>query len=143
MKNFILIFSSFLTLNFCQAQHLSGHRWHDRVILLFAPDPHHPQLAEQISILTKNLAEVTDRNLVIYRVHPGGGRNPALELLPEAEADFFYHKYDIPADAFTFILIGKDGTEKMRSKEPVSLEELLGLIDSMPMRRAEMRREGG
>lgn len=36
------------------------------------------------------------------------------------------------------VLIGKDGTEKARWKEPVAPEKVFALIDTMPMRRAEM-----
>jgi hypothetical protein len=42
-------------------------------------------------------------------------------------------------DEFEIILIGKDGGVKLRSKTPISLEELFSLIDAMPMRRQEMR----
>jgi hypothetical protein len=35
-------------------------------------------------------------------------------------------------------LIGKDGTVKLRSAEPVPVKDIFGLIDSMPMRRQEM-----
>lgn len=38
------------------------------------------------------------------------------------------------------ILIGKDGSEKQRAAA-LDLEELFTLIDAMPMRRAEMRRQ--
>jgi hypothetical protein len=47
------------------------------------------------------------------------------------------------ADAgFTLLLIGKDGGEKLRSGEVVSPDRLIRLIDSMPMRKDEMRRRG-
>ncbi|MCF0072696.1 DUF4174 domain-containing protein [Dyadobacter sp. CY261] len=41
---------------------------------------------------------------------------------------------------FTFILIGRDGGEKLRSSDIVSAEKLFGLIDAMPMRRNEIER---
>ena len=43
------------------------------------------------------------------------------------------------AGEFAAILVGKDGTEKFRSDEPVRPETLFGLIDAMPMRRREVR----
>jgi len=39
---------------------------------------------------------------------------------------------------FQVLLIGKDGGVKLRSSEPVSMKDLFGLIDSMPMRQQEM-----
>jgi hypothetical protein len=44
-------------------------------------------------------------------------------------------------DDFVFILIGKDGTVKLRAKQPVLSDALFGLIDSMSMRKDEMRRK--
>ena len=41
------------------------------------------------------------------------------------------------------MLVGKDGTVKHRSGEPVEPDELYALIDEMPMRRREMRERGG
>lgn len=40
---------------------------------------------------------------------------------------------------FAAVLVGKDGTVKLRSDEPVPAEELFDLVDAMPMRRREMR----
>lgn len=40
---------------------------------------------------------------------------------------------------FTFLLIGRDGGEKLRSNEIVKAEKLFGLIDAMPMRKEEVK----
>ena len=51
-------------------------------------------------------------------------------------------KYNIAtADSFTFILIGKDGGEKFRSKDIVANKKLFSIIDAMPMRRQEMKKQ--
>ncbi len=42
--------------------------------------------------------------------------------------------------AFTFILIGRDGGEKFRSDKFVKAEELFAIIDAMPMRKSEMKK---
>ncbi len=43
------------------------------------------------------------------------------------------------AEAFSVVLIGKDGGEKLRRPTPLAPEELFAIVDAMPMRRAEMR----
>ncbi len=50
-----------------------------------------------------------------------------------------------PAAGGTFevVLIGRDGGEKLRANAPVPPAELFALIDTMPMRRAEMAAEAG
>lgn len=47
--------------------------------------------------------------------------------------------YGLPDYGFAVVLLGKDGGVKMRSATPVSAATLMGVIDAMPMRRAEQR----
>lgn len=58
-------------------------------------------------------------------------------IIVEKETE--YKKYNVTPDQFTLLLIGKDGGEKFRSAKPVEIETIFRLIDSMPMRQAEMR----
>jgi len=44
---------------------------------------------------------------------------------------------------FEMVLIGKDGGVKARTYELNALEDFLALIDTMPMRRAEIQSRGG
>ncbi len=45
--------------------------------------------------------------------------------------------------SFTFILVGRDGGEKFRSNGFVTADKLFALIDAMPMRQYEQRRQIG
>ena len=47
------------------------------------------------------------------------------------------------AGPFELVLVGKDGGVKARADDPDALDAFLERIDTMPMRRAEMRRAGG
>jgi len=49
-------------------------------------------------------------------------------------------RYNISGGGFRSVLVGKDGSVKLFESEPVSAKRLFELIDSMPMRRQEMRR---
>ena len=40
-------------------------------------------------------------------------------------------------------LVGKDGSVKLRSDEPLDLTEVFQVIDGMPMRQAEMDHDSG
>ena len=42
--------------------------------------------------------------------------------------------------AFELLLVGRDGGVKLRRDAPVAASEITALIDTMPMRQAEMRR---
>lgn len=78
---------------------------------------------EQLSLLKKDSAGMAERDLVVSIV--------------EKEAE--YQKYGVKRNAFTVILIGKDGGEKFRSDKPVAPDAIFGLIDTMPMRQSEIR----
>jgi hypothetical protein len=111
---------------------LDVYRGLNRVLLVFAPSDEDPDFQHQITSATDYQSELAERDLIV-RAFPSSG--------DEEESDFRKH-YGVPADGFTVILIGKDGTEKMRRDEPILSDDLISTIDAMPMRRQEMDREG-
>ena len=58
--------------------------------------------------------------------------------LPEQEQILTRRRFDIAPTGFSALLIGKDGGEKFRSSQPVTLQKLNEIIDGMPMRQQEM-----
>jgi Domain of unknown function (DUF4174) len=48
-------------------------------------------------------------------------------------------RYQLPADRFSVVLIGKDGHVALQSAKPLSAESLSQTIDGMPLRRAGQR----
>ncbi len=117
-------------------------RWQHRVLLLFAPDDAQPDMKEQIALLTQKSAEVTDRDLVFFTLFTENGLGPDQRILPKAQVQHWRKRFGVADAGFTLILIGKDGTEKLRRREKTSLADIFTLIDAMPMRRAEMRKRG-
>lgn len=107
---------------------LKKYRWKNRVILLFASSPDQPELLRQKEILSGDTAGIRDRDLVVHTI------------LPDTPWQYLRDEYSI-RESFAFILIGKDGGVKKRSNSAVSRESLYSLIDSMPMRQAEMKRK--
>jgi hypothetical protein len=58
------------------------------------------------------------------------------------DAEALHRDLDGPeAGEFAAILLGKDGTVKLRVSEPIAAGELFAIIDSMPMRAAEAGRQ--
>lgn len=100
-----------------------------RHLLLFAPSADDDRLARMERAMQEHATALSDRDLVVHRVVAGA---------PASLRD----AYGVPADAFCLILVGKDGGEKLRRHEPVDLSGIFALIDSMPMRRREMRERG-
>lgn len=67
--------------------------------------------------------------------------------LKERDIVVTYHEEDFPLRArfkvkpgqFMVVLIGKDGAEKARWDEPVEPQVILDLVDTMPLRKQEMK----
>lgn len=107
---------------------LADYKWKNRVILLFAEDKNNEELKQQIEILKNKPEENADRDLKIFKIFKNSESNLNL-----------FEEYKVKGN-FKFILIGKDGGEKLRSKKLITLEELYKTIDAMPMRKVESLR---
>ena len=102
---------------------MKDYRWKNRVLLIFG-DPTTDKFQAQKTILAGNPEGLEDRDMVI---------------LEPPQTITLAKRYKVDSRNFTVILVGKDGGEKLRQQEPVTLDQLFGLIDQMPMRRREMR----
>ncbi len=123
-----LLFVCFLaSASLVSAQSLSDLRWQKRVLVIYAPPGSEEKLAQQTQLLEARIADLRERDLVQIIL-----RQPSdhAELAPR-----------FPRKTFTVLLLGKDGGEKLRSSRIVQPDALFRLIDSMPMRRDEMRRD--
>lgn len=99
----------------------------ERKVLLFGGAAQTQTINKQVAVLKKDSLGIEDRDITITIVKEG---SPT------------YTRYNVPAGSFALVLIGKDGGEKHRSDKVMSTEELFAIIDAMPMRRSEMKRNG-
>tara|TARA_R110002012_G_scaffold191596_2_gene359361 strand:- start:236 stop:814 length:579 start_codon:yes stop_codon:yes gene_type:complete len=114
---------------------LSQLTWKNRIALVFGAAGE-ARLERQLAEFTRSDAALADRDMVVVRVteetaqavYGSIGNLDAAELRRQA---------DIAPGEFQVVLIGKDGGAKLKSGEFVDSEALFGLIDRMPMRRAE------
>ncbi|TCU18924.1 DUF4174 domain-containing protein [Rhizobium sullae] len=115
---------------------LEQFRWKSRVLVIFA-DKDNSRAARQENQLLADRTGLEERDMVILKVSGstvkpifgGGGNLNEKALRKELHAP--------EAGEFGAVLVGKDGTVKLKVSEPVSNGELLAIIDSMPMRAAE------
>lgn len=110
----------------CTTLHLSAQQNPHREIWLFTADAGNASFINQKLALT-DAAGLKERDILVYEI---------VGLKANEKA---FKKYKASAQKFTFILIGKDGGEKLRSNQAVSLEKLYNTIDDMPMRKNEMK----
>jgi len=120
-----------------------------RPVLVFAPSPVKPFI-QQVRILVNGRHEARERDIVLVLLpmkERDGSWAQGLDdpgelqvgVMSPAEQAAARRRFHIHPDDFTVILIGKDGGEKLRSHQPVSLDTLRSTIDAMPMRQEEMR----
>jgi hypothetical protein len=107
-------------------------KWERRVLIVAAPSAQDASLAEQRRILANWKVRGDARDLTIVEVVGDQIRGAS------DSAATIRRKYHLPA-AFTAILIGKDGGEKLSSAKPFPAAVLETTIDAMPMRRAGQR----
>lgn len=106
------------------AQNLSQHRWENRLVLLLTDSKSNVEYQQQINAFSDEKTGLDERKIIVYH------------LLPKDE---FYVKYKQTNSKFEFVLIGLDGGEKLRQDTFLPVEKLYDTVDSMPMRKAEMR----
>ena len=110
---------------------LSDFLWQKRPIIVFADSPDDPRFAQQMELLKSDLDELQTRDVVVLTdTDPDARSAIRLKLRPRG---------------FMMVLVGKDGTVKLRKPLPWTVREVSRTIDKMPIRRREVeeRRNSG
>ncbi|NGP75810.1 DUF4174 domain-containing protein [Balneolaceae bacterium YR4-1] len=121
---------------------LSDYRWENRLLLVFAPSQENDDYQKQLEELNSNREGVLDRDLKIVHLFSDDASNIDGQQIDDKSTEDIYKKYEVTPGQYTVILIGKDGTVKLRTGNLLTNKEVFGLIDSMPMRQREMREQG-
>ena len=120
---------------------LSQFQWKNRLLFLFSPNRSHPLFDVLQKSIAIQQAEVADRDLVIFEIlESGTSRMDTSDLDPQV-AQSLRDKFEVRPGRFAIILVGKDGGIKLNRQDQTRLEDIFGLIDTMPMRREEMRQK--
>lgn len=119
---------------------LDIYRWKNRPVLIFASSSEDSSYLKQRSEFEGKADELEDRNIVVIELLKAGKSKMAEVPLTDEQQSLLRKQFEVFND-FVFILIGKDGTVKLRTEQPVQSDDLFGLIDSMPMRKEEMSRK--
>ncbi len=102
---------------------LAPYLWSRRVLLLLVDSLTDPKLQAQRADLTMHAAELAERDIVVVV-----SADPALRRQFRA------------TNGFAVVLVGKDGSVKLRRTSPIQFKELAATVDAMPMRQDEMRK---
>jgi hypothetical protein len=123
------------------ADPLDAYRWKSRLILASVPTG---EARDQLTAaLAANRAAIDERDLKVVDVSLESARIPGTVRLDPKQTIALRERLKLSAreTGAVFILIGKDGGEKARQRGPLKLASWFTLIDGMPMRRDEIRRQ--
>jgi hypothetical protein len=119
---------------------LSDYRWKNRIVLVFAESDASPAHHSLMNAWTKAQEGVKDRHLLLFQVFDCGTSIGPRGPMSSTQADNLRAKFATSDEPFLVVLIGKDSGVKLSSTD-ASLRQIFELIDSMPMRRAEMQEQ--
>ena len=125
------------------AAELDDYRWERRPLLLFAPSESDPRLVETLSRIEASRCDFVSRDMVIGLVVTEGNSTLDGQAIDADEARRLADQYAIAQNAFSVVLIGKDGGEKLRVNQIPDLQTIYAVIDGMPMRSREMGADPG
>ena len=126
------------------AQDLDQHQWKNRLIVIFCDHPDGVELKKQLNEFHNLKAGLQERKLLIYQISEGKFRQGIKDQgVWQKTSNDLYTNLKNDNSPFEVLLIGLDGGVKLREKKPVSSQKLFQLIDSMPMRRSEIKRKKG
>jgi hypothetical protein len=143
MTNLGILFFAilFLSVTTGNAQNLSSHQWNDRLVIIRVKDQSNPLLKSQISELKKSVNGLNDRRIIVYQSIPGKFQKGLLDSDNWKVSANFFEKLKESDSGFEIVLIGLDGGIKLQKNELLKYEELFAIIDQMPMRRSERKRD--
>lgn len=146
MKNRYLLYLSLLimSLNTSLAQQLDELKWKNRVLILKSTNKNNELISRQLEAFENDKDGMVERKLVVYVIQGNDirfidfkSKQPKQmdkENIRKSGQKLFETKSESEV-----ILIGLDGTVKLRQTDFLPLENLFTRIDGMPMRRAEIR----
>tara|TARA_R110002050_G_C8881633_1_gene508873 strand:+ start:721 stop:1140 length:420 start_codon:yes stop_codon:yes gene_type:complete len=115
------------------AQQLSDFKWENRVLILSNSPTHTNDFKNALQVIKDSSKEIEQRDLIVLIY-----KEDNLYNLEDKEI-FFKNTNNTIKHLSGFLLIGKDGGIKSKQPYPLQLEEIFELVDSMPMRKAEMK----
>ncbi len=118
------------------SQDLETYQWKNRIILLKDTDIESDRLQAQLKRLQSNSKELLEREVLIFLLVDKAVYNVNRNKL-SLQADAIIIKYELSSFE-GLVLVGKDGEIKLKEEFIINPSEIFELIDSMPMRMAEM-----
>ncbi|MBO3115644.1 DUF4174 domain-containing protein [Winogradskyella sp. DF17] len=122
------------------SQNLESFKWKNRLLLVLTSNTKSTAFTRQLKILETESKGLEERKLLVFKI------SPYLEMSSQEHNDYWitdskvFKKYNSSPEEFKVILIGLDGGIKLEQNTVLTAKNLFTLIDGMPMRRTEIRK---
>jgi hypothetical protein len=113
-------------------------RWQRRLFLVFADEPG-DRLDRQLALVASPKFGARDLDLIEVVGNQAVRVNGVARASPTAAE--LRRAFGV-GEGFAVRLVGKDGGVKLATRQLVTMDDLVALVDSMPMRQQEMRARG-
>lgn len=125
---------------------LSQLRWKHRIVVAVSDTDTNPSLVHLKDEISNQQEAFLDRDMVLIELV--GEKTGTIDgrMLNAGTIQQLRDRFRVENEAFCVYLIGKDGGIKVQGDTDTRLDDLFALIDTMPMRRNEMKnkhRKGG
>ncbi len=138
IKIIILTLFVFKT-SFSMGQDLTAHKWNNRILLVIVNNLDNSVYNNQIGELQACIDGLLERKLLVYHIKKDRYKLGLENSVEWKKSPKLYKKYKKTTSDFEILLIGLDGGIKLRQESILDCKNLFGIIDIMPMRKAEMR----
>lgn len=99
--------------------------WAARPLIIFANSPLDPTFKQQMALLQESFEVLIERDVMVV-----------VDTSPNSKSIL---RKNLRPKGFVWVLIGKDGTVKLRKPFAWDMRELSRVIDKMPMRQQEIK----
>ncbi len=122
----------------CYTQQIEKHTWKERVLIILTHNKENAIYKQQLAAFNSDTEGIKERKLVVYSVTPAAYATGTFDLLWTVNTTF-YKRYKKTNDNYEILLIGLDGGIKLRNTTLLTLKDLYGIIDAMPMRKGALK----
>ncbi|MFK8101042.1 MAG: DUF4174 domain-containing protein [Saprospiraceae bacterium] len=122
------------------AQNLSAHQWENRVLLLLVEDTQNFSYQAQLSILKSQEKALKDRKILVYHLQASQFKK-GLNGEEWTISQGVFQQYKSSKAPFEIVLMGLDGGVKLQQSKLLPAQDLFNLIDQMPMRKRELKKQ--
>ena len=126
-----------LNMNVIHTQNVKLHQWKKRLLLMITDDINNEIYKNQITELKSHSKDLKERKLMVYHIKNDSCKTGLTENTNWQKSNILFNTYRKTNAPFEILLIGLDGSVKLRQSKLLQCKDLFSVIDVMPIRKPE------